>query len=144
MAKYELVVIYDPYLPDTDYDQQIEKVKEQIVRRGGTVTNVDVWGKRQMAYEIRKKPEGYYVIFTFEGTMTSGNLRELERSLRLNEAVLREMCVAIPAPKPPKPEKKKKARPATAEAAPAVERRVFTETRSAGDAGAALTTDADR
>jgi len=144
MAKYELVVIYDPYLPDTDYEQQIEKAKEQIVRRGGTVTNVDVWGKRQMAYQIKKKPEGYYVIFSFEGAMTSANLSELERSLRLNEAVLREMCVSIPAPKPVKPEKKKKPRPAATEAAPAMERRVFAETRSAGDAGAAISSDAER
>lgn len=133
MGKYELVVIYDPYLQDADYENQIGKLTEAITKRGGTIANSDIWGRRALAYPIAKKSEGYYAILTIEGAMDATALSEIERSLRLNETVLREMLVKVPEPKPEKPSKKK-AKAAAAEG----ERRVFTETRSAGDAGASV------
>lgn len=134
MAKYELVVILDPFLQDPEHAAQIERVKEQITRRGGEIVNIDLWGKKRLAYQIRKKSEGYYAVITFQGDLESAALAEVERSLRLNENVLREMLTRIPAPKPPRKEKKKKAKPAQGQAE---SDRRYAEARSAGDAGAA-------
>jgi small subunit ribosomal protein S6 len=140
MAKYELVVIFDPFLTDEQHTEQVERVREQVVRRGGEVLNVDVWGKKRLAYPIAKKQEGFYAVVLFQGTLDSASLSEIERSMRLNESCLREMVTRLPEEKPNrKPVKVRKPKPA---AVPVDnyrgdERRSFVETRSAGDAGAA-------
>ncbi|MEI7635009.1 MAG: 30S ribosomal protein S6 [bacterium] len=141
MAKYELVVIVDPFLSDEEQNAQIERFKESIVRRGGNVINVDVWGKRRLSYPIQKKQEGFYAIIFFEGDMDNEALSAIERALRLNEAVMRQLITRVPVPKPPKKEKPRKAPRASAESGghegrPSHERRTYYETRSAGDAGA--------
>ncbi len=107
MAKYELVVIFDPFLQEQEHAAEVEKAQEQVVRRGGTITNTDVWGRRRMAYPIQKKLEGYYVVISFEGEIEAANLHELERSMRLNEKCLREMLVRIPFIRPRKVKVKK-------------------------------------
>jgi len=107
MAKYELVVIWDPFLQEADHAAELEKAQEQIRRRGGTITNVDVWGRRRMAYPIQKKQEGYYAVISFEGEIDAANLHEIERSMRLNEKVLREMLTRVPEIKPRKEKPKK-------------------------------------
>jgi small subunit ribosomal protein S6 len=128
MANYELVVILDPFLQDAEHAAQLERVKEQIARRGGEVTNVDIWGKKRLAYQIAKKTEGYYALLTFSGEFDGNAIAEIERSMRLNENVLREMLTRIPTPKKPKKQKARKAKSTPANL----------ETRSAGDAGAAV------
>lgn len=107
MSKYELVVIFDPFLPEADQTAEVEKAQDQIKRRGGNVTNVDVWGRRRMAYPIQKKMEGYYAVISFEGEISAENLHEIERSMRLNEKCLREMLTRIPEIKPRKEKPKK-------------------------------------
>ncbi|MDD4278804.1 30S ribosomal protein S6 [Candidatus Sumerlaeota bacterium] len=138
MAKYELVVIWDPYMSDDDYKFQVEKGKDQIARRNGEDIVADVWGKRVMAYEINKKPEGYYVVYSFSGDLENAQLQEIERSFRLNETVLREMLVVLPKEKVGKPVKTRRPAPQrrAKESAPAAEQveKNFT-VRSAGDAG---------
>jgi small subunit ribosomal protein S6 len=139
MAKYELVVIFDPFLTDEEHVAQVERAKESVVRRGGEVTQVDVWGKKRLAYLIEKKAEGFYAVISFQGDLASPALAEIERSMRLNESCLREMLTRIPDPKRPRKVKvkKPKAAPATVDSYRGDERRTYADTRSAGDAGAA-------
>lgn len=137
MAKYELVVIWDPYMSDEDYKLQIEKGKDRIAKNGGENIVADVWGRRMLAYPIAKKPEGYYVIFNFEGKIANENMQDIERNFRLNETIMREMLVLKPAEKPAKPVKVRKpaaARPRRQYQDDNAEPRQY-NVRSAGDAG---------
>jgi small subunit ribosomal protein S6 len=107
MAKYELMLVVDPFLEEADTNAMVEKGQEQIKRRGGNVTQVDAWGKRRLAYPINKKLEGFYVLYTFEGEIEGAAIAEIERTLRLDEKVMRVMVTRVPAPKAPKAKKAK-------------------------------------
>ena len=136
MANYELVVIWDPYMSDDDYKLQVEKGKDRIARNGGQNIVADVWGRRVMAYPINKKPEGYYVVFTFDGILSNEQLQDVERNFRLNETIMREMLVLIPVAKVAKPAKVRK--PGVAKrprVAPGEDNEAKFSVRSAGDAG---------
>jgi small subunit ribosomal protein S6 len=141
MAKYEAVVILDPFLPETDYPAQVDKVKEIITRRGGEVTAIDTWGKRRMAYPIQKKQEGYYIVLSFEGEVDGAAIGEMDRGMRLNETIMRGMITRIPKPPKPRKVKVKKPRPANVESYQGGEQRHYAQARSAGDAGAATVTE---
>lgn len=91
MNKYELAVVVSAKIEDDARAAVIEKVKEMITRFGGNVTDVDEWGKRRFAYEIQKMKEGYYYFIQFEGETTVP--AELEERLRIEETVLRFLCV---------------------------------------------------
>lgn len=69
----------------------VEKVKEYVARYGGTVTNVDEWGKKRLAYEIQKMKEGFYYFIQFEADATAP--AEIERHVRIMENVIRYLCV---------------------------------------------------
>ena len=60
MNKYELTVVVNAKIEDDVRVATVEKVKEYVARYGGTVTNVDEWGKKRLAYEIQKMKEGFY------------------------------------------------------------------------------------
>ncbi|NMB53393.1 MAG: 30S ribosomal protein S6 [Leptolinea sp.] len=87
MRNYEVVTIFQPDLDEVALTAAIEKVKGWITESGGTITKVDVWGKRRMAYEIRKTREGQYAVVyaQMEPTFTS----TLERNLRFHEPLMR-------------------------------------------------------
>lgn len=125
MAKYELMLVVDPFLEEADTQAMVEKAQEQIKRRGGDVTQVDPWGKRRLAYPINKKVEGYYALFTFEGDVDGAAIAEIERNLRLDEKVMRVMVTRIPVIKVHKSKKKAEAEANRAQA----------DTLSAGQAG---------
>ena len=91
MNKYELAVVVSAKLEDDERAATIEKVKEYIARFGGTVTNVDEWGKKRLAYEIQKMREGYYYFIHFEAPATCPG--ELEGRMRIMESVMRYLCV---------------------------------------------------
>ena len=91
MNKYELTVVVNAKIEDDVRVATVEKVKEYVARYGGTVTNVDEWGKKRLAYEIQKMKEGYYYFIQFEGETTVP--AELEERLRIEETVLRFLCV---------------------------------------------------
>ena len=78
-------------LEDEDRAATIEKVKEYITRFGGTVTEVDEWGKRKLAYEIQKMHEGFYYFVHFEADAACP--AEVERRVRIMENVIRYLCV---------------------------------------------------
>lgn len=91
MNKYELAVVLNVKLEDEERAAAIEKVKGYITRFGGTVSNVDEWGKKRLAYEIQKMKEGFYYFIQFEGNSTTPN--ELEAHIRIMEPVIRYLCV---------------------------------------------------
>ena len=91
MNKYELTVVLNVKLEDEERAAAIEKVKGYITRFGGTVTNVDEWGKKRLAYEIQKMHEGYYYFVHFESDGTCP--AEVERHVRIMENVIRYLCV---------------------------------------------------
>ena len=91
MNKYELAVVVSAKLEDEERAATIERVKEYITRFGGTVTDVDDWGKRKLAYEIQKMSEGYYYFIHFESDGTTP--AEVEKSVRIMENVIRYLCV---------------------------------------------------
>lgn len=87
MRQYELMVILDPEVEERTVAPSLEKLLTVVKTEGGTVDNVDIWGRRRMAYEINKRSEGIYAVVDF--TSTSDTAKELDRQLGLNEAVLR-------------------------------------------------------
>ena len=91
MNKYELAVVVNAKLEDEERAATIEKVKEYIARYGGTVTDVDDWGKRKLAYEIQKMKEAYYYFIQFDGDSVCPN--EVEAHVRIMEPVIRYLCV---------------------------------------------------
>ncbi len=91
MNKYELAVVVSAKIEDDARVATIEKVQNYITRFGGTVTNVDEWGKRKLAYEIQKMREGFYYFIKFESEATAP--AEIESRLRIMENVIRFLCV---------------------------------------------------
>jgi len=93
MRTYEVVLIVHPDLDETAFNGVIEKVKGWISTSGGSVAKVDVWGKRRMAYAIRKQREGQYVLITAE--FAPAFSAELDRNLRFLEPVIRYMITVV-------------------------------------------------
>ena len=65
MRQYELMIILDPDLEERTIQPSLDKFLSVITKDGGTLDNVDLWGKRRLAYEIKKKSEGIYAVVTF-------------------------------------------------------------------------------
>lgn len=91
MNKYELAVVVSAKLEDDARTATVEKVKEYVTRFGGTITDVEEWGKKKLAYEIQKMSEGFYYFIHFEAESTCP--AEVERRVRIMEDVLRYLCV---------------------------------------------------
>jgi small subunit ribosomal protein S6 len=87
MRRYELMVILDPDLEERTIAPSLDQFLGVIRQGGGTVEKVDVWGRRRMAYEIKKRVEGIYAVL--DVTAEPATVKELDRQLNLNEAVLR-------------------------------------------------------
>ena len=91
MSKYELVFILKPDLGDEATAALVTKYKD-LLGANGTVDNVDEWGKRRLAYLIDDQAEGYYAQINF--TSAPDFPAELDRQLKINDAVLRSLIVA--------------------------------------------------
>ncbi|WP_166869619.1 MULTISPECIES: 30S ribosomal protein S6 [unclassified Salinibacterium] len=85
--QYELMVILDPEIDERTVAPSLDKFLGVIRNDGGSIEKVDIWGRRRLAYEINKKSEGIYAVVNF--TATSEATVELDRQLKLSEAVLR-------------------------------------------------------
>jgi small subunit ribosomal protein S6 len=92
MREYELVFIVHPDLDENAFKEVLEKVKVWITDGGGQVDKVDLWGKRKLAYPIRKQGEGQYVLMDI--SIAPAFSTELERNLRFLEPVLRFLIAA--------------------------------------------------
>jgi len=87
MRRYEMMVILDPSLEERTIQPSLDQFLKVITSAGGTVDKVDVWGRRRLAYEIDKKSEGIYTVIDL--VAEPDTVKELDRQLNLNEAVLR-------------------------------------------------------
>ncbi len=87
MRHYELMVILDPELEERTVAPSLDKFLNVVRKGGGTIENVDIWGRRRLAYEIKKKTEGIYAVVDMSAEPDVA--KELDRQLNLNEAVLR-------------------------------------------------------
>lgn len=87
MRHYELMVLVDPEVDERTVEPTLGKYMELVKKDGGTVDEIDVWGRRQLAYEIQKKNEAIYAVVNFHSTPDSA--KELDRLLRLNETIMR-------------------------------------------------------
>ena len=93
MRKYETIFILDPDLEEEQTQSTIEKVKGIITQTNGEILKVEDWGKRKLAYEVKKKPKGHYFLIHFSGTPTL--LSELERNFRVMDAVIKFQSVRL-------------------------------------------------
>ncbi len=91
MRPYEVVFIVHPDLDENALNETVEQVKGWVAAVGGQVSKVDLWGKRQLAYPIRKRREGYYVLL--EAEMPGEAVARLERNLRIHEPIMRYLIV---------------------------------------------------
>ena len=91
MSKYELALVVNAKIEDEAREAVVEKARGYVARYGGTVTNVDEWGKKRLAYEIQKMKEGFYYFIQFEADATAP--AEIERHVRIMENVIRYLCV---------------------------------------------------
>ena len=93
MREYELIFIVHPDLEDTATNEVVERVQGWITETGGKINKVDPWGKRRLAYPIRKQNEGQYFFLLIE--MDPISVAEIERSLRFLEPVMRFLITAV-------------------------------------------------
>lgn len=91
MRKYEVMIILDPDLEERTVAPSLETYLNVVRNDEGTVDNVDIWGRRRLAYEIQKKSDGIYAVVDL--TCTPETVAELERQLSLNEAVMRTKVI---------------------------------------------------
>lgn len=93
MREYELVYIVRPDMEEEGLEAVKSKVNEVISASGGQVKEVDVWGKRRLAYPIQRLWEGYYIVNRVQ--LEPKAIKEVERSLKLSEEVIRHLLVRI-------------------------------------------------
>ena len=91
MNKYELAVVVSAKIEDEERAAVVDKCKALIERFGGTITNVDDWGKKRLAYEIQKMKEGFYYFIQFEAESSAP--AEIESHIRIMDNVLRYLVV---------------------------------------------------
>ncbi len=87
MRRYEMMVILDPSLEERTIQPSLDQFLTVVTTAGGTVDKIDIWGRRRLAYEIDKRSEGIYTVIDL--VAEPDTVKELDRQLNLNEAVLR-------------------------------------------------------
>ena len=87
MRAYEVMVILDPSLEERTIEPSLDKYLNVVRKDGGSVENVDVWGRRRLAYEVKKNAEGIYAVIQLKAEPAT--VKEFDRQLTLNESVLR-------------------------------------------------------
>jgi small subunit ribosomal protein S6 len=91
MRNYELMYIINNNVDEEQRPAVIEKYKQIVLDNGGEVANVEEWGKRRLAYEVKKNREGYYVLMNFKSSTEA--CQELERLIKIDEAILKHLVV---------------------------------------------------
>ena len=124
MRRYETLMVLHPELPEAQVRETIDRARRVVEQAGGQPHAMQEWGIRELAYPIRKLSRGYYVLAEY--TSTADVVRELERTLKIADEILRFVSVATPAP--PRAERASKTRrkpeqpdAKSADAAPAAE-----------------------
>jgi small subunit ribosomal protein S6 len=99
---YELMVVLDPNLDDAAIEALNTRIQAMVTQRGGTIENVESWGRKRLAYPIGRYRDGVYILSRFR--MPPNAAAEIERALKLTESVIRHLLVRAeglaPAPAP--------------------------------------------
>ncbi len=90
---YESAVIINAALEDEQIEAIVNKLKDAITVNGGEIISADVWGRKRLAYQIKKSKIGYYVVFQFEAPVTA--VAQIERVYRLEESILRFLTIQL-------------------------------------------------
>lgn len=93
MSKYEIMYIMRPTLDDAAKTEVMNKLAEVITSNGGTISNVDDWGLKELAYSIEDMTKGYYVVLNVEADAAC--IAEFDRRSRINHEVVRHMIVNL-------------------------------------------------
>jgi len=88
---YELMVVLDPNLDDAAIDALNTRIQTLSTQRGGTIDNVDTWGRRRLAYPIGRYRDGVYILYRLQ--LPPNAAAEIERALKLTESVIRHLLV---------------------------------------------------
>jgi small subunit ribosomal protein S6 len=88
---YEVMVILDPSIDERTVESSLDKYLNVVRKDGGAIESVDVWGRRRLAYEVKKNAEGIYAVVTLNAEPAT--VKELDRQLTLNESVLRTKVI---------------------------------------------------
>jgi len=91
MSQYEVIFILSPQLSEEDADAATLSLQKVVEKKGGVLAKVEKWGRRALAYSIKKHKEGYYVLFVIEGSGEA--ITELERKFKQTDEVLRYLTV---------------------------------------------------
>ena len=91
MRPYEVMVIFDPETDERSVQPTLEQYLTVITKGGGTVENLDIWGRRRLAYEIQKKTEGIYAVITLNAE--PDDVKEMDRQFRINESIMRTKVI---------------------------------------------------
>ena len=91
MRAYEVMVILDPSIDERTVESSLDKYLNVVRTDGGSVESVDVWGRRRLAYEVKKSAEGIYAVVTLNAEPAT--VKELDRQLTLNESILRTKVI---------------------------------------------------
>lgn len=91
MRAYEVMVILDPSIDERTVESSLDKYLNVVRKDGGSIESVDVWGRRRLAYEVKKNAEGIYAVVTLNAEPAT--VKELDRQLTLNESILRTKVI---------------------------------------------------
>jgi small subunit ribosomal protein S6 len=117
VPQYEVIVVLEPALGDEAVDGEINRVREIIGRLNGTVQEVQKWGKKRLAYEVRRRREAHYVLLKVDGP--AALVAEVDRHCRVTEPVLKVLTVrSDPRASAPPPPPRRKPVERTSEASP--------------------------
>jgi len=92
MRNYEIVFIIHPDLDEASFNETLTRVKSWITEADGSITKEEIWGKKRMAYAIRKQREGQYVLLNAQ--MAPAFVSELERNFRITEPIMRYLVIS--------------------------------------------------
>jgi len=95
MRQYELMIIIDPELDERVVQPTLDKLLKVVTAEGGKIDSTDVWGRRRLAYDIKKKSEGIYAVVTM--STESATAKELDRQLSLSEQIMRTKLLRVDA-----------------------------------------------
>ncbi len=91
---YELMIILNPELRESEVTKKLGEFEEMIAKSGGKVTSKDYWGKRALAYRIKRKDDGLYMVYNAE--MPASFLKEIKEALRIDKEVVRSLVIRLP------------------------------------------------
>jgi small subunit ribosomal protein S6 len=90
---YEIIFIADPNLSEPDVETLTTTVKGYVEKEGGKIEKSENWGKKRLAYEVRRHREGYYILLTVQGS--AALVKEVERRIRVTDGIIRHISVRV-------------------------------------------------